>query len=230
MQTLNLLPSDARWVDEASTWFPMSVFRKCSVPKLESIQGHEHVKRALEVALVCSHRVTLLSDGNPQTTMRFATWGRAYGLPVATVFSCFCGNSGKPNDPCVCSEQLKLDYPRSDGYLSAMRADMVLTVPFGDGAKATSPEAYWTDQAVFRRVALGVEHMIDHANRLDLDDPCRKLKARFIQAQIGATTGHMDAVLRVARSIASLALSPRIRAEHYAEALTYQGIPVRSPR
>ena len=68
---------------------------------LHDITGYEHVKRALEVALVQEHFLSLI--GREESTNPFIAWAHQYQLPAQNFKPCVCGNYMDPRKDCSCS-------------------------------------------------------------------------------------------------------------------------------
>ncbi len=146
-------------------------------------------------------------------------WGRvvmpARCLTVAAMNPCPCGHHGDPERECTCPAQRLSAYrARLSGPLLD-RFDLRVEAPRIDAHGATGESS----QIVAERVAAARE-TIGQAPPVMSDDAAALL-ARAVQ--VGRLSGRAsDRSTRVARSIAALAGTDTIAADHMAEALSYQ--------
>jgi predicted ATPase with chaperone activity len=196
--------------------------------RLDMIPRQEHAKRALEVAIVGVHRVTLIARGDPADAYALADWLNAYMPGAATVVRpCPCGNYGDPRLPCVCSQEAIIAHLARPLVAQAMLADIVVTVP----TPATiSLEPGEPDERVIERVAAArlrqvQEERVDTDNQpfvLILTDVAAGSLLRAAFRQIPMSGIRLRQMLAVAASIAKLGNEPVIKASHLAEAFNYR--------
>lgn len=144
---------------------PPLVFRAATgqprPPRFEDIPGQEHVKHALEAALVGGHTVAIIAvDGGEDDLQPFIAWGRANGVAVTVTPACPCGSrpslkDGAERGYCTCRP------PELEKYHAALRerlsaADIVVTagrVPYdkyADEFRSGSPRREAEEQVLAR--------------------------------------------------------------------------------
>jgi magnesium chelatase family protein len=165
---------------------------------------------------------------------RTATFPAAFML-IGAMNPCPCGYAGDASRPCRCTPQ------QVDRYVSRLsgplrdRIDLAVTVTALPPTDLHEESGGETSAAVRERVVAAREHQIarDGAlnsrlegrrlrSRVRLDDPGRRLLDKAI-AKLALSARGFDRVLRVARTIADLAGSECVAAEHLGEALQFRG-------
>jgi magnesium chelatase family protein len=137
---------------------------------------------------------------------------------VATMNLCPCGGRGDPAAQCSCSAQRLAQYRDKLSRALLDRFDLVLAMPRVRGEElAAAPSE--SSAPVAERVATARE-------RLAVKPPSREVEADALLRR-AADRLHLSGrgyarVGRVARTIAALAESESVRAEHVAEALSYR--------
>ena len=145
---------------------------------------------------------------------------------------CPCGYLGDPRNQCRCSvDQVKRYRARISGPLLD-RIDMHIEVPAlpSDALTGLDPSAE-NSRSVQARVYQAVKQQRARANKLNallstreiqkvcgLTPQTQKLMSRAME-QLGLTARSYHRILRVARTIADLALSPKVETDHLSEAL-----------
>jgi len=139
---------------------------------------------------------------------------------VGTMNLCPCGGRGDPSASCSCSP-LRLDRYR-DRLSRALldRFDLVLALPRPRAAELGAPAGESSD-AVRARI---VDARGRSGARSSLAAPAEELLARAVERLPLSGRGRAR-VVRVARTIAALAGSETVEAEHVAEAISYRSPP-----
>ena len=151
---------------------------------------------------------------------------------IAAMNPCPCGYLGDPRNQCRCSvDQVKRYRARISGPLLD-RIDMHIEVPAlpSDALTGLDPSAE-NSRSVQARVYQAVKQQRARANKLNallstreiqkvcgLTPQTQKLMSRAME-QLGLTARSYHRILRVARTIADLALSPKVETDHLSEAL-----------
>ena len=137
---------------------------------------------------------------------------------VGTMNPCPCGARGDPGHECLCAPQRLAAYREKVSRALVDRFDLVLTVP-----RARSREyeggAGESSGSVRGRIVAAAERLGGPA--LPFDPAAEMLLARAVDTLPLSGRGRTR-VRRVARTIAALAASEAVRAEHLAEALSYR--------
>src|SRR2546425_1211491 len=205
------------------------------------VKGQQQVKRALEVAAAGGHSVLMVGPPGTGKSMLAARFpgilpplSEAAALEVAAMNPCPCGHCGDRTSRCRCTPERIARYRgRVSGPL-ADRIDIKLEVPAPREAELVAPVPGEASSAIRGRVAqahetqlarqhkpnalLGTREIDRHcATNRDGDQLLRHALARLL---LSARAYHR--VLRVARTIADLAASSAITAEHIAEAIQYR--------
>jgi hypothetical protein len=176
---------------------------------LHDIPGYEHVKRAIEVALVQEHFMTLI--GHKEATEPFLKWGIQHKLPIRTFMPCACGNYMSINGNCSClpSEVRK-------HQLAIEKGDLTLTVtPERYQPSYSAPEK---EDALLKRVS-EAKKMVN-AISVNLDKECEYL-FKMADQRFNLFHTRRETIINVARSIAALDYSNMIKVHHLSEAIQY---------
>lgn len=227
---LDALEQAITLLDQARRPRPRPLLSPLTPPatRLDMIPRQEHAKRALEVAAVGLHRVTLIARGDPADAYALAGWLNAYTPGRATIVRpCPCGNYGEPRLACVCTPEAITAHLARPDVAQAMLADIVVTVPPPAAISLTPGEP---DERVVERVAAARLRQVQE-ERVDLDsqtfvitltDSAATNLLRAAVRQIPMSGMRLRQMLAVAASIAKLAGEPVIKASHLAEAFNYR--------
>ncbi|MFL5960616.1 MAG: YifB family Mg chelatase-like AAA ATPase [Gaiellaceae bacterium] len=137
---------------------------------------------------------------------------------VATMNLCPCGGRGDPGAQCTCSAQWLARYRDKLSRALLDRFDLVLAMPRVRGEELAAKRGE-SSAAVGRRVAAARELL---AARLPRRDTEADALLRRAADRLHLSGRGYARVGRVARTIAALAESEFVRAEHVAEALSYR--------
>lgn len=168
---------------------------------------------------------------------RARTWFPARPLVVAAMNRCPCGNLGHPARPCRCSQKARQTYlARLSGPLLD-RLDVHVGLPPVDVRSLVSAASGESSEAVRARVLTARSAQLarhesgatttsvnatasprELASIAPLDRECERLVTQAVE-RLGLSARAFTKVLRVARTIADLEESERVRAPHVAEAI-----------
>jgi len=185
---------------------------------LQRIKGQEHVKRAVEVALVQTHSVTIICEGSRKDVdYLLVPLLQRLGMPYVVLNVCPCGFHGSVNRTCVCSEdQIAKHRTFNAEWSSAFH----ITYPRVNYEKLTSSRLGETLDAMMKRVERARTELPDIS--LKLDQSAQSLLNAAMK-QLDFDQCQYDTVIEIAHSIAALASrqSNMIGVAHIAEANQY---------
>lgn len=161
---------------------------------------------------------------------------------VAAMNPCPCGWAGHPIRPCVCLPRDRARYTSRVSGPLLDRIDLSVSLPAVTSGDLARPVAGPTTEQARAAVAAARELQRERARELRissahfenariparslnkvaaLDGPCKRLLEEAVE-KLGLTMRAYGRTLRIARTLADLASSPRIAAEHVAEAMGYR--------
>ena len=186
----------------------------------QRLKGQEHVKRALEVAAVCNHSITIYTEGTELDATEYVIpLGVALGINETRMHiarPCFCGNFGSAELTCTCSERMMEEW-RMAHY--RVKTDMYIVLPLPNYEKLTSDRLGEPLEVIKARVDRAKVKL----NSIDtrLDSAAQSLMKAAVR-QLAMTQYAYDKTADVARSIAALVDAKVISAAHIAEACQYR--------
>jgi predicted ATPase with chaperone activity len=197
--------------------------------RLDAIPGHEHLRRAVTVALTGAHSITFIGTGsNLPDALAYGRISRAYGLTAFATTPCRCGNNGDPFLTCTCSPETITVWRGRKEFRNALLSDIVVepNIPSAEqriahrrGRRGVTDEEMIAQAAEARRRARPTDELDGASHRL--------LTAAIRQLQL--TTEQIARILAVAQSVAQLAGASAIAPAHLAEALQYRARFVATP-
>ena len=188
---------------------------------LQDIRGNEHVKRAIEVALVADLSITFV--GEREMAILFANYVlEANNLNVRYQNLCLCGNYGTSNRACCCSVNEINSLRSTRNYQEALLAHIIAQVvypPFEHLVAKRLPES---DDTIMARV-LNARQVYKKYSVYDLDETCLRLLGGFYKVNNGISQMQIERVTETASAIAALGNHKNIHPSDLAEALQYSG-------
>jgi magnesium chelatase family protein len=157
---------------------------------------------------------------------------------IAAMNPCPCGYYGDPVKPCTCSMGTITKYQKRISGPLLDRIDIHIQVPRVEFEKISDSRVGESSATIQARVEASRQvqrerfagtdvasnsemHPAEVRKFCEMDDTCRNLmKAASQQLQLSARSYHR--ILKLARTIADLAMSERIQPQHLAEALQYR--------
>jgi predicted ATPase with chaperone activity len=186
----------------------------------QRLKGQEHVKRALEVAAVLNHSMTIYTEATELDASNYVVpLGIALGLLESSFYimrPCYCGNLGSVELSCTCTAHM-LDTYRMD--VVHRNTDMYTVLPMPTYEKLTSERLGEPLEVIKARVERAKKNVKNIGTQLD-GAGLSLMKAAV--RQLALTQYTYDKVLEVSRSIAALANVDSISAAHLAEAFQYR--------
>lgn len=184
------------------------------------IKGQYTAKRALEIAAAGDHTILLYGPrGAGKATLISA-------FPEATKAiqrnTCTCGNYQNPTRSCSCNERLLYRWTRRVSRL-ADECDMVVEV-------APVPVKEWQAKSdptyakcFSKRVEAAREFGKTHLS-IELTEESAYRIFEMAARRLGLDFGCGQQILRVARTIANLDVSPVLKGKHVAEAVQFKAL------
>lgn len=185
----------------------------------QDIVGHLVAKRALEVAAAGGHSIMLYGPRNTGKSALAAAYVEAQAIVRDT---CACGNHRSVQHECLCEPRLLSRWIRRT-RIDMYACDIVVEVEHRPAKELLAPvRDARADELFAARVAAAVAFGKDHTS-LDLGsaDSAGNRTLEMATRRLGLTFGQLEAVKRVARTIANLSRSKSIEARHIAEAVQW---------
>ena len=186
----------------------------------QRLKGQEHVKRALEVAAVQNHSMTIYTEGTELDAAHYVVpLGIALGLLDSSFYimrPCYCGNLGSVELSCTCTAHMLETY-RMD--VVHRNTDIHTMLPMPTYEKLTSERLGEPLEVIKARVERAKKNVKNIGTQLD--GAGLSLMKSAVR-QLALTQYAYDKVLEVSRSIAALANVDSIGAAHLAEAFQYR--------
>lgn len=175
------------------------------------------VMRAIEVAMVTSRSLTVISSdkGLSEEILKFHAF--LYGLNVAP--PCPCGNYGDELRPCRCSVKMVAQF---QNQIMLYRSDMYVKTSTYDShqsMKIVSGESESFDRGIFDRVRTANKLYVDHPEIVFTEGALNLYKAFY--SQRFPKFSQTLSVRKIAKSVACLAGREAIDTVDMAEALQY---------
>ena len=175
-----------------------------------AVRGHEIAKRALLVAMAGNHTILLTGPpGAGKSMLRRAAATMGFHR-TAEAHPCACGYRNDLRRDCGCTvakvERVVKKWPTTDLWIEAP------PVP----ARELESRLSGTSSADLQRQLDARSHF----DCLDLDDTSKCLLRAYV-SEMGASAEQRDTAIRIARTIANLEQSERIRPEYLSEAINY---------
>jgi magnesium chelatase family protein len=185
---------------------------------LQKIKGQEHVKRAIEVALVQNDDVTIMATGCRMRDVKrlLIPLLQEINLPHITLTPCPCGALGDTERNCLCTKEEINAHQRLN-----MRAvtDFYIEYPRVSTDKLLSDRLGEPLSVVLERVDAAKKRLNKVSDKLN-DTSLSLLKAAI--RQLDMSQSDIEATLRISKSIAALAGKVGIHQAHLAEAIQYR--------
>lgn len=193
---------------------------------LNDIKGHCVAKRALEVAAVGNHRIMLYGPRGAGKSALIKAHPHLAGLAIERD-SCLCGNHQSTTKECTCSERALYRWLRRVKR-TAETCDLVVEVPhrttrelLADKPKHFNGAPYDEAEMSAKRIAAAQAFGETHTS-LDISDDATYRTMEMAARRLSLDYRAVESIKRVARSIANLDGSERLKAKHVAEAVQYQ--------
>ena len=184
---------------------------------LQKIKGQEHVKRAIEVALVQRHELTIMCEGSRRDVEHLIMpLLEQLDHPFILLDPCLCGFYGSVTRECVCTQSEIMNHQR---YNARITPAMYIVYPRTSYEKLTSSRLGEPLDAMMGRVERAMKELPDI---LQLDQSAQSLLNAAMK-QLDFDQYQYDTVIEIAHSIAALASrqSNMISVAHIAEAIQY---------
>lgn len=199
-----------------------ATLRRPSASRIDEVPGNEHVKRALEVALVGNLSIGIIAHaGNFDYALALASAAAGQGCTAVAVQPCPCGNFGDPTRACLCTAEMIAAYQTTtSAYRNALACDVVLIAPTIPAHKALETRRWReADEIIFDRARAARDRLGSVGDELD-ETGAGVMRAALRSGYIAPP--RQGIVMATARAVAALAGETSIRPAHVAEALQYQ--------
>lgn len=175
------------------------------------LRGKATPCRALEVAAAGCHTVMLWGSRGAGKTALIEAFSEVPGIVERD--SCACGNTASIVRLCTCPDRMLYRWHRRTRR-DAEQVDMVIEV-------CQTPHHYRADGFNADHYAARVEAAKKFTGPIELADDAARRTHELITRKLSLSIGRDARMMRVARTIANLDASERIKAKHLAEACQY---------
>jgi len=191
----------------------------------KEINGQEHVKRALEVAVAGRHDVMLIGTSIPQMKkIAEASKSIGGGIEIRIMMPCPCGKFTDPKAECRCRPIEIQRYLGKKAHRTE-KMDMHIEVPnlaYCD-RKAGEASVDVKGRVDRARAFLKGRGASTDKSEPDMDKEANELLKLAI-LELGISARMFDRVVRVARTIAALDNKDTIESHHISEAISYRSL------
>lgn len=186
----------------------------------EKLKGNESLKRAMEVALVGGHEITVI--GNPDNGKEYLEVIFEYSFSSLLLFltPCLCGNFKDFKRECICNSEDILKVRKTQIYQVGLNNHIIVRIE--------SPDIKFINrdtedfESMLSRVARSTEFAkIYEDKEFDLQKDAIELFECAIK-RLNLTLGQMERIKAVAKTITIMEGSNIIGPYHISEAIQYQ--------
>jgi predicted ATPase with chaperone activity len=185
---------------------------------LQKIKGQEQVKRAIEVALVRRHELTIMCEGSRRDVEHLIMpLLDQLDLPFIILEPCLCGFYGSVTRECVCTQSEIMNHQRYNARITPV---MYIVYPRTSYEKLTSSRLGEPLDVMMKRVERARTELPDIS--LKLDQSAQSL-LNAANKQLDFDQYQYDTIREISHSIAALASRQNnmIGVAHIAEAIQY---------
>ena len=176
-----------------------------------ALKGNECAKRAIEVALAGKHSMTFI--GHPQNGKSLIPFILGDKIKWNWLMPCRCGNYGDAYSECLCSVARINRWRSWRMFRESLDSDIIIEIvtPRANDYAHEGEEWGHLEKRIAQKTSVP---------NLDIDEDGQDLLNLAIK-DLGLKMQRVDAVKRVAKTIAELDLSRNIKCHHIAEAVQY---------
>jgi magnesium chelatase family protein len=194
-----------------------------TITDMQSIKGHEHVKRGLEVAAVGGHNVVLIGPpGSGKKTLKEAFRTLVTSIQrVELMEPCPCGHFTDPNEECNCTpKEIQAHLENKVDELELGDVDIHLEVPKLNQEALTEKRRGESSAVIKDRI---IQTRVNNNVPSEFDKEAEELLKLAI-LELGISAQAYDKILRVAATIAQMDGKEMIEAHHISEAISYRSL------
>jgi len=181
------------------------------------VVGQVNAKRAIEVACVGNHNILMIGAKGSGKTMLTERLSTITDTPpkVLEILPCPCGNFTSPKDECNCTPyQIQRHYSKIHSD-TLRKLDIQIEIP-----KITlevRKDAYLSSATMKEKIKQAQRNPIPQ----DLDKEAEEL-LKIAILELGLRARNYDSVVNIAKTIARMDNSDKVKAPHIAEAIGYK--------